>query len=120
MFNIYLNEKDLKPDSKYPVIALLNEAANDNLIEFLKNIHDKVGSGYNYSSAYFWDELDDYDKENTDMFSGIRIETEGGEKITVSIEEIMYYMNILIEKCQLSDAEKEEVQRIISGIVSEN
>ena len=54
------------------------------------------------------------------MFSGIRIETEGGEEITVSIEEIMYYMNILVERCQLSDTEKEEVQRIIGEIISEN
>lgn len=120
MFNIYLNENDMRAGSKYPVIAFLNEAANESLMEFLKNMSNKVGTGYDYAVAYFWNELDDYDKENTAMFSGMRIETEAGDEITVPIDEIIYYVNILLERCKFSSSEIEEAQKLINVIVSDN
>ena len=38
MYNIYLKEEDLLKADQFPVIALLNEAANSNIIEFAENL----------------------------------------------------------------------------------
>jgi hypothetical protein len=103
MYTIYLNEEDLRQNSKYPIIALLNEAANENLVEFLENLNNNIGSGYNYTTAYFWEELDDFDRLQIEKFDGIKIETESGEEIIVSYEEMAYYLNLLLEKIPLKE-----------------
>ena len=118
MYIIYLQEEDMKKDSKYPVIAHLNEAANDNLLEFLEKLRNGVGSGYDYSTGCFWGELDDFDRSHTDKFEGLLIETESGEKAVVSFEEICYYLNILLDRCQLSNSNKEKAREIVQQLKS--
>ena len=105
MYKIYLNDEDLKEGTPYPVLALLNEAANEDFVEFLKNLIDGIGSGYNYTTCYFWDELDDFDKETTPKFEGLGVETENRDVIIVSFEELVYYMKIICERIQTNDRE---------------
>lgn len=50
MYNIYLKEEDLLNAAQFPVAALLNEAANSDIIEFVTNLVEGVGSGYPYFS----------------------------------------------------------------------
>lgn len=113
MYNIYLKDEDLKVGNSYGVLALLNEAANENLVEFLKNLVEGVGSGYNYTTCYFWDELDEYDKEHTPKFDGLGIETENGDVIVVSSVELVYYMEKLIERIPDSEVDKNLIEKLI-------
>lgn len=103
MYKIYLNDQDLKEGTPYPLLAHLNEAANEDFVEFLKNLIQGIGSGYNYTTCYLWDELDDFDKENTPQFDGLRVETDIGEVITVSFDELLYYIQLLCERLQNYD-----------------
>ena len=100
MYNIYLNDEDLREGTPYLVLALLNEAANEDFVEFMQNLIDGIGSGYNYTTCYFWEELDDFDRENTPQFEGLGIESENGDVITVSFDELIYYMKMLCERIQ--------------------
>ena len=113
MYNIYLNDDDLREGTPYPIIALLNEAANDNFVEFLQNLIRGIGSGYNYTTCYFWEELDDFDREKIAQFNGLGIETENGDVITVSFDELVYYMKLLCERIQTNDRD------IINKLVNE-
>lgn len=117
MYIIYLREEDMIKDTKYPIIAHLNEAANKNLFEFLENLINGIGSGYDYSTGYFWDELDDFDKIHTEKFDGLMIETEAGEAVNVSLDDILYYLNILVDRCELSDLEKEKIRALIEQLI---
>ena len=113
MYKIYLNDEDLREETPYLVLALLNEAANEDFVEFMQNLIDGIGSGYNYTTCYFWEELDDFDRENTPQFEGLRIESENGDVITVSFDELIYYMKMLCERIQTKDRD------VISNLINE-
>lgn len=56
MYRFYLTEEDLLKVEQFPMVALINEAANSDIIEFEENLVNGVGSGYNYSNCSFWDD----------------------------------------------------------------
>lgn len=94
MYTILLNEDDMIKENHFPIIAHINEAYNNNLIEFMECIIKGIGVGYDYSCSSFWNELDDYDKENTEKYDGILIETEADEKIILSMSELICYLEL--------------------------
>lgn len=100
MYKILLKETDMIEENHFPAIALINEAFNTNPVEFVSNLAKCVGSGYNYASCSFWEELDDYDKLNTDKFDGIMINTEDGEETVMSIDVFIYYLNVAYERLE--------------------
>ena len=113
IYKIYLNDEDLREGTPYLVLALLNEAANEDFVEFMQNLIDGIGSGYNYTTCYFWEEMDDFDRENTPQFEGLGIESENGDVITVSFDELIYYMKMLCERIQTKDRD------VISNLIDE-
>ena len=98
MYNIYLKEKDLLDAEQFPVAALLNEAANSDIIEFVTNLVDGVGSGYNYSNCSFWNDFDEYEQANMQMFDGLWVGNEGGEEIIISYKDLLYYLETLFSR----------------------
>ena len=98
MYNIYLNEEDLLNVEQFPVVALINEAANSDIIEFVKNLNCGIGSGYNYSNCSFWSDLDDYDQANTPKFDGLLVSNEAGEEVIVSYSNLLYYLETLYSR----------------------
>ena len=102
MYNIILQETDLITESQFPAIALINEAFNENPIEFVNNLTNGVGSGYNYSSCSFWSELDDYEKSSIEKFDGLLISTEDNEEIVVSISDFAHYLTIACDRLKAS------------------
>lgn len=94
MYIILLKEEDMLKESHFPIIAHINEAYNNNLIEFIECMIKGVGIGYDYTCSSFWNELDDYDKENTEKYDGLLIETESDEKVVLSISELFYYLEL--------------------------
>ena len=115
MYKIYLKEEDMLDETHFPVIALLNEAANENLIAFLDNLYQGTGSGYNYSDCCFWEELDEYDRERTDKFDGIFVETESGEDLIISYTDMVTYLKLLK---QLYIADHPDSEQQISHAIS--
>ena len=93
MYTLYFSEHDLKKAAHFPAAAHINEAFNRDPSEFLRDLIQGVGHGYNYSCSSFWDELDDYDKSRITHFNGVCIETEAGEEIVLSYQELYFYLD---------------------------
>lgn len=98
MYNIFLQETDLIDETHFPAIALINEAFNSDPLEFVNNLSNGIGSGYNYSNCSFWDEFDDYDKSNTPKFDGLRISTEDNEELILPIREFIHYLETACDR----------------------
>ena len=90
MYNIYLKEEDLLNAEQFPVIALINEAANSDILGFVENLNSGIGSGYDYSNCSFWNDLDEYDQAHTPKFDGLWISNEGGEEVIISYKKLLY------------------------------
>ena len=98
MYTIYIADADLLKAEQFPVAALINEAANADIIEFIENLANGVGSGFNYSNCSFWDDLDEYDQANTPKFDGLWVSNEGGEEVIVSFDDVFYYMETVYSR----------------------
>lgn len=101
MYTILLKEEYMMKESHFPIIAHINEAYNNNIMDFIDCMIRGIGVGYNYTCSSFWNELDDFDKENTPEYDGLLIETEADERVILSIPELLHYLE-LTGKC-LSD-----------------
>lgn len=114
MYMILLKEEDMVKENHFPIIAHINEAYNNDLLEFIECMIKGIGVGYDYTCSSFWDELDDYDKENTEKYDGLMIETEDDEKVILSMSELLYYLE-LAQK-QLSSIDQAIAKNIESSI----
>ena len=98
MYKIYLKEEDMMKDTDFPIIALINEACNTDIVEFILNLSKGIGSGYNYTNCMFWDELDEYDKLTISHYEGLQVSTENGEEVITSKEEVITYLKIASDR----------------------
>ena len=98
MYIIYLKEEDLLKPEQFPAVALINEAANSDLFEFVENLNRGIGSGYDYSNCSFWNEMDEYDQLFTPRFDGLLLNNESGEEIIVPYKDFLYYLEILYSR----------------------
>ena len=98
MYNFYLTTEDLLKSEDFPVVALLNEACNTDIIVFVNNLCDGIGSGYNYSNCSFWDDLDEYEQSNIQKFDGLWISNEGNEDVIISLQDFDYYLELLYQR----------------------
>ena len=94
MYIILLKEEDMVKENHFPIIAHINEAYNNDLLEFIEYMIKGIGVRYDYTCSSFWSELDDYDKENTEEYDGLLIETEDDEKVILSMAELLYYLEL--------------------------
>ena len=114
MYIILLKEEDMVKENHFPIIAHINEAYNNDLLEFIEYMIKGIGVGYDYTCSSFWDELDDYDKENTKKYDGLMIETEDDEKVILSMSELLYYLELA--RKQLSGIDQAIAKNIESSI----
>ena len=114
MYIILLKEEDMVKENHFPIIAHINEAYNNDLLEFIEYMIKGIGGGYDYTCSSFWDELDDYDKENTEKYDGLMIETEDDEKVILSMPELLYYLELA--RKQLSGIDQAIAKNIGSSI----
>ena len=103
MYTFYLKEEDMLKDTHFPVIALFNEAANQDIHEFYRALSNGEGCGYDYAACYFWQELDDFDKQQIAPFDGICVETETGERVVVPYQEWAYYLKLMVGRYQKTE-----------------
>lgn len=109
MYTYYLTENDMLETNHFPIIALFNEALNTNIIEFYRNLCKGIGSGYNYSNCYFWDELDEYDQAHTSQFQGVCVETEDDAPIIVPYLQMLSYMKLASKRYHEKQHENEKI-----------
>jgi hypothetical protein len=110
MYTIFLKEEDLLKPEHFPVAALLNEAGNSNVIEFVENLAKGVGSGYNFSACAFWADLDEYDQTHTPKFYGVWVTNEAGDSVIISFPDLKHYLELLY--LRLSDVHFHELPKL--------
>ena len=108
IYIIYLKEEDQLKDTDFPIIAHLNEAANSDFIQFLQNLNNGTGSGYEYTCSNFGDDLDEYDQSQREKFDGVEVGTQADEEIVLSYDELLYYIR-LIRKRIITSKQNEAV-----------
>jgi hypothetical protein len=113
MYQFFLTEKDQKQRDHFPIISLINEACNIDMMEFLGQICSGVGIGYNFSNCTFWNDLDDYEKKSIPQFDGVLVSTIAGEEVIATRDDILYYLGIALERIELTDAEKRETSKLL-------
>lgn len=110
MYIIYLKEEDQLKDTDFPITAHLNEAANSDFIQFLQNLNNGTGCGYEYTCSNFWDDLDEYDQSQREKFDGVEVGTQADEEIVLSYDELLYYIR-LIRKRIITSKQNEAVMK---------
>jgi hypothetical protein len=113
MYTIILKEEDMIKNHHFPIIALLNEAYNTDIIGFIHALNQRTGSGYNYSTCSFWNELDDNDKEHISRYDGILVESNDNEKVYLSINELLDYLVLLQNKISSIDKDLSDKIKIL-------
>ena len=106
MYNIYLKDEDLLNTDQFPVVALINEAANSDIIDFVANLANGIGSGYNYSNCSFWNDLDEYEQADIQEFDGLLVSNEGGEEVLVPYKDLLYYLETLCSRLAVEKFDK--------------
>ena len=106
MYNIYVKDEDLLNTDQFPVVALINEAANSDIIDFVANLANGIGSGYNYSNCSFWNDLDEYEQADIQEFDGLLVSNEGGEEVLVPYKDLLYYLETLCSRLAVEKFDK--------------
>ena len=83
--------------------TLINEASNSDIIEFVENLVQGVGSGYNYTSCSFWNDLDEYEQTNVPHFDGVWVGNEAGEEVIISYRDLLYYLETLYSRLGINN-----------------
>lgn len=114
MYTYYLKDEDMLELSHIPVIELFNEAANEDLVIFFKNLCQQVGSGFNYTNCYFWSELDDYEKANTKQFTGVCFENEAEDIAILTYDQLFYYIKLISARyIQSNENDRSQIEKLI-------
>lgn len=99
MVNKFRIEDDkLLNKSHFPVKALFDMVSDERFIKVIEGISKGTGFGENYGVCVFWNDLDDYDKENIERYEGAEFGLNSGEEITIGYQDIFYYLKIVCEK----------------------
>lgn len=109
MYTFFIDENDLLNHTHLPVADLLNDACNTDIIGFVTNLNNRVGSSYNYASGTFWTDMDIFAQSQIPKFDGLLIDTEGGDEIIISLRELAHYLEIIytrLETAQFRDLSK--------------
>ena len=113
MYIIYLKEEDQLKDTDFPIIAHLKEAANSDFIQFLQNLNNGTGSGYEYTCSNFWDDLDEYDQSQREKFDGVEVGTQADEEIVLSYDELLYYIRLIRKRIITSKQNEAVMDKLI-------
>lgn len=116
MYVIYLKDEDLLTAEHFPAAALINEAANSDIVEFVLNLVQGIGSGYDYSNCVLWNDLDEYDQTQVQKFDGIWVTNEGGDSVIMSYKEFLYYLEKVFSRITNLDNEGlSKLQQLLSS-----
>ena len=87
-FRIY--DHELLSDAHFHVKVLFDMVQDWHFKDIIKSISYNKGFGENYGACAFWDDLDDYDKQNTPIYKGAEFGLHSGEEVIIGLKEILY------------------------------
>lgn len=93
-----IEDDELLNKSHFPVKTLFDMVSDERFIKVIEGISKGTGFGENYGVCVFWNDLDDYDKENIERYQGAEFGLNSGEEITIGYQDIFYYLKIVCEK----------------------
>ena len=107
-----IEDNELLDSSHYPVKVLFDMVSDERFEKVIWGICNNIGFGENYGACVFWDDLDDYDKANTEIYEGAEFGLHNGEEIIITPKELLYYLNIVCNKyCEDYFKDKEEIMK---------
>ena len=108
-----IEENELLSSNHYPVKVLFDMVSDTRFEKVLYGLCNKQGFGENYGACVFWDDLDDYDKTNTDFYEGAEFGLNNGDEVIISLKELLYYLNIVSNKYSEEYGNKDYIQKWI-------
>ena len=89
-----MKDNEMLADTHFPVKAMFDMVADYRFMEVVEALSNNRGFGENYGACNFWNDLDDYDKENTPYYEGAEFGLHNGEDIIIGHKELLYYLEI--------------------------
>lgn len=84
-----INESELLNKEHFPVKVLFDMVSDKRFIKAIKGVSKGIGFGENYGACIFQNDLDEYDKSNTDIFEGAEFGLHSGDEVIIN------YMNYI-------------------------
>ena len=118
-FRIY--DHELLSDIHFPVKALFNMVPDNRFIDIIKSLSCNMGFGENYGACVFWNDLDDYDKQNTPIYEGAEFGLHSGKEVIISLKELLYYLEVVCDKyCKEHPEDIEIINKYINDFKNNN
>lgn len=109
-----IEDNELLQQNHYPVKVLFDMVSGERFKRVILGICNNVGFGENYGACVFWDDLDDYDKSNTEFYEGAEFGLNNGEEVIINKKELLYYLDIICKKyCEDYLEDKEEIIKLL-------
>lgn len=117
MIDIFRIEgEELLDKDHFPVKALFDMVGDSRFIEVVEGISKGRGFGENYGACVFWEDLDDYDKENTAQYEGCEFGLHNGEEVIIDYKDLFYYLTIICKKyCKKFPEKEKELNTILNN-----
>ena len=90
-----IQDNEMLADSHFPVKAMFDMVADSRFVETIKALSHNSGFGENYGACNFWNDLDDYDKENTPFYEGAEFGLHNGDDVIIGYEDLLYYLELV-------------------------
>lgn len=90
-----IQDHEMLADSHFPVKAMFDMVADSRFVETIKALSQNSGFGENYGACNFWNDLDDYDKENTPFYEGAEFGLHNGEEVIIGYTDLLYYLELV-------------------------
>lgn len=119
MFRIHDNE--LITNKHFPVKALFDMVSDDRFKYVMHSISNNHGFAENYGACLFWNDLDDYEKENNLFYNGAEFGLHSGEEVILDYKEILYYMKLVCKRyCVEHPEDCNELMECIQKFIDNN
>lgn len=110
-----IEDNELLDKGHFPVKALFDMVSDSRFIEVIEGVSKGMGFGENYGACVFWEDLDDYDKENTPQYEGCEFGLHNGEEVVIGYRELFYYLTIICKKyCEKFPEKEKKVNAILN------
>lgn len=104
-----IHDHELLSDTHFPVKALFDMVQDLRFKDIIKSISCNRGFGENYGACVFWNDLDDYDKQNTPLYEGAEFGLHNGEEVIIDLKELLYYLEVVCDKYCKEHPEDNEI-----------
>lgn len=93
-----IKDIELLTQNHFPVKVLFDMVSDVRFVKVIEGISQGIGFGENYGACVFWNDLDDYDKENNEEYDGVEFGLNNGEEIIICYQDLFYYLTIVCDK----------------------